>query len=118
MVDHFHEANREARADEVARTVLQETVRPRSVHGLPRTERDHHLRQGALHQAVRDESRADWHALPRPYEVAHRAAERLMRKARGLGRRHHDGGGHQHPEVLLRPLRLGKSPRTGASGRD
>ena len=41
-----------------------------------------------------------------------------MRKARGLRRRHDDGGGHQHPEELLRALRVGKPSRAGSRRSD
>ena len=80
VVDHLDDSHREAGPDEVARTPPEKTLRPRSIDRLSREERHDDFRRSALDQAIRDNSSRDRHSLPRPHEVAHRAAERPVCK--------------------------------------
>jgi hypothetical protein len=88
VVDHFDECHTDARPDDVVRTAQESNFRPRSIDRPFREERHDDVGRDAPHEAIRENGSRNWHRLPRPHEVAHRATERQMRCACGLCRNH------------------------------
>ena len=76
-VDHLNESDREAHADDVARTAAKRVLQPRSIDRPSREERRDDLRRRALDDAIRDDRGRERHALPRPC-TARRSSEGLV----------------------------------------
>ena len=92
MVEDFDQPHGDTGADEIIRSVHEQSLRPRSIDRRLVHERRNHFGRDALHEAVRDEGRRDRDGLPRPCEMAGHAAESDDGQRRRFDRDHDAAG--------------------------
>src|SRR5262249_51122208 len=95
-VYQFDQTHGDGRADEVVRTVADETLWPRLFDRPFHEERLDHFRRRTLHETIAKHRGRDGDALLWPRELAQRATERLVGETGCLNRQDLGGSVHQH----------------------